>query len=92
MVSNWFALVSIDKMNNFSHFSVLDIVFFIFLYQRWIYKVDKKRVNEFGISGEMEEERKPAETPAAIEGSAPVDAPPSSPKPKEKPKKDKKRD
>ncbi|KAL7032356.1 hypothetical protein ACKWTF_007296 [Chironomus riparius] len=30
-----------------------DIVFFIFLYQRWIYKVDKKRVNEFGFSGEM---------------------------------------
>jgi len=30
-----------------------DIVFFIFLYQRWIYKVDKKRVNEFGYSGEM---------------------------------------
>lgn len=30
-----------------------DIVFFIFLYQRWIYKVDKKRVNEFGVSGEM---------------------------------------
>lgn len=34
-----------------------DIVFFIFLYQRWIYKVDKKRVNEFGFSGEMLEER-----------------------------------
>ncbi|XP_070493644.1 putative lipid scramblase CLPTM1 [Chironomus tepperi] len=30
-----------------------DIVFFIFLYQRWIYKVDKKRVNEFGVTGEM---------------------------------------
>lgn len=35
-----------------------DIVFFIFLYQRWIYKVDHKRVNEFGFSGEMEEEAK----------------------------------
>lgn len=33
-----------------------DIVFFIFLYQRWIYKVDAKRVNEFGFSGEMLEE------------------------------------
>lgn len=31
-----------------------DIVFCIFLYQRWIYKVDKKRVNEFGFSAEME--------------------------------------
>ncbi|KXJ13308.1 cleft lip and palate transmembrane protein 1 homolog [Exaiptasia diaphana] len=29
-----------------------DIVFFIFLYQRWIYKIDPKRVNEFGVSGE----------------------------------------
>lgn len=35
-----------------------DIVFFIFLYQRWIYKVDKKRVNEFGFSGEMEQDAK----------------------------------
>ncbi|XP_032231498.1 cleft lip and palate transmembrane protein 1 homolog [Nematostella vectensis] len=29
-----------------------DIVFFIYLYQRWIYKVDHKRVNEFGLTGE----------------------------------------
>ncbi|XP_072939333.1 putative lipid scramblase CLPTM1 [Epargyreus clarus] len=35
-----------------------DIVFFIFLYQRWIYKVDNKRVNEFGFSGEMEQQQK----------------------------------
>lgn len=33
-------------------FSCLDIVFFIYLYQRWIYRVDPKRVNEFGTSGE----------------------------------------
>ncbi|XP_012271251.1 cleft lip and palate transmembrane protein 1 homolog [Orussus abietinus] len=33
-----------------------DIVFFIFLYQRWIYKTDPKRVNEFGFSAEMEAE------------------------------------
>uniref|UniRef100_A0A1B6G4Q6 Cleft lip and palate transmembrane protein 1 n=1 Tax=Cuerna arida TaxID=1464854 RepID=A0A1B6G4Q6_9HEMI len=39
-----------------------DIVFFIFLYQRWIYKTDPKRINEFGYSGEMEEN-----APAAIE-------------------------
>lgn len=31
---------------------ISDIVFFIFLYQRWIYRVDPKRVNEFGTSGE----------------------------------------
>lgn len=34
-----------------------DIVFFIFLYQRWIYKVDSSRVNEFGFSAEMLEEK-----------------------------------
>ena len=28
-----------------------DIVFFIYLYQRWIYRVDMKHVNEFGTSG-----------------------------------------
>lgn len=26
-------------------------MFFIFLYQRWIYRVDPRRVNEFGTSG-----------------------------------------
>ncbi|XP_073250120.1 putative lipid scramblase CLPTM1 isoform X2 [Porites lutea] len=30
-----------------------DIVFFIALYQRWIYPIDPKRVNEFGTTGEM---------------------------------------
>ncbi|OAF68011.1 hypothetical protein A3Q56_04249 [Intoshia linei] len=30
-----------------------DIVFFIYLYQKWVYKVDPKRVNEFGTSQEM---------------------------------------
>lgn len=46
-----------------------DIVFFIFLYQRWIYKVDHKRVNEFGFSGEMEEQQKLGKsgTPAITE-------------------------
>jgi len=33
-----------------------DIVFFIFLYQRYIYRVDHSRVNEFGFSGDMLEE------------------------------------
>lgn len=56
-----------------------DIVFIIFLYQRWIYKVDAKRVNEFGFSGEMLDKPKQAQildTPkadgkAAIEDSQP---------------------
>jgi hypothetical protein len=29
-----------------------DIIFFIYLYQKWIYPVDKKRTNEFGTTGE----------------------------------------
>jgi len=33
-----------------------DVVFFIFLYQRYIYRVDYTRVNEFGISGDMLDE------------------------------------
>ena len=32
--------------------SLPDIVFFIYLYQRWIYRIDPKRVNEFGYTGE----------------------------------------
>lgn len=31
-----------------------DIIFLIYLYQRWIYPVDKSRVNEFGQGGEDE--------------------------------------
>jgi len=31
-----------------------DLVFLVFLYQRWIYPVDKKRVNEFGQGGDDE--------------------------------------
>lgn len=27
-----------------------DVVFLVFLYQRWIYPVDKTRANEFGYS------------------------------------------
>lgn len=33
-----------------------DVIFLIYLYQRWIYPVDKKRVNEFGFGGEEEDE------------------------------------
>lgn len=53
----------------FDFIFVTDIVFFIFLYQRWIYKVDNKRVNEFGFSGEMEEQQTVAndDTPALTE-------------------------
>lgn len=39
-----------------------DVIFFIWLYQGWKYKVDFKRVNEFGQGGDSddeEEESKP---------------------------------
>lgn len=39
-----------------------DVIFFIWLYQSYKYKVDYKRVNEFGQGGDSdEEEEKPAE-------------------------------
>eukprot|EP01012_Entosiphon_sulcatum_P026116 TRINITY_DN3150_c0_g1_i1.p1 TRINITY_DN3150_c0_g1~~TRINITY_DN3150_c0_g1_i1.p1 ORF type:complete len:588 (+),score=138.74 TRINITY_DN3150_c0_g1_i1:26-1765(+) len=49
-----------------------DIIFFIYLYQRWIYPVDKSRVNEFGQRGDGKapgpEEAEPvAQEPAAIQ-------------------------
>ncbi|KAA0188991.1 hypothetical protein HAZT_HAZT004684 [Hyalella azteca] len=31
-----------------------DVIFFIFLYQRYIYRIDPSRVNEFGFSQDME--------------------------------------
>uniref|UniRef100_A0A8D8RI60 Cleft lip and palate transmembrane protein 1 homolog n=2 Tax=Cacopsylla melanoneura TaxID=428564 RepID=A0A8D8RI60_9HEMI len=54
-----------------------DIVFFIFLYQRYIYRVDPTRVNEFGYSAAKAEqdannavENKPEEQPKAAIKSA----------------------
>lgn len=44
-----------------------DIVFFIFLYQRYIYKEDPTRVNEFGFSAEMLEKK---DSPVEVEGAA----------------------
>jgi hypothetical protein len=35
-----------------------DVIFFVYLYQRWAYKIDYTRVNEFGQGGEEEEEIK----------------------------------
>jgi hypothetical protein len=29
-----------------------DVIFLIYIYQKWVYPVDKKRVNEFGFGGE----------------------------------------
>ena len=33
-----------------------DVIFFVYLYQTWKYKVDYSRVNEFGQGGDDEEE------------------------------------
>lgn len=40
-----------------------DVIFFVWLYQSWKYRVDYKRVNEFGQGGDSDEEVEP--TPAA---------------------------
>merc|ERR1719318_1392237 len=53
-----------------------DIVFFIFLYQRYIYKEDKTRVNEFGYSAEMLDEGAIAEDKE--EGSKPETSEPGA--------------
>jgi len=52
-----------------------DIIFFVYLYQRWAYRTDYTRVNEFGQGGgdEGEEEEKKPEAkalPAAVKGTA----------------------
>lgn len=35
-----------------------DVIYFIALYQSWVYRVDYRRVNEFGQGGEDEDEKK----------------------------------
>jgi hypothetical protein len=49
-----------------------DIVFLIFLYQRWIYPVDKARVNEFGQTGEDQPQEVPEGTPPPAIAAAPT--------------------
>ena len=45
-----------------------DIIFCIYVYQRWIYRVDPKRINEFGTSGEMVD-GPPAEDGGTVNGT-----------------------
>jgi hypothetical protein len=48
-----------------------DVIFFVYLYQTWMYKVDYSRVNEFGQGGdEEEEEEKKANRPLAAPAGA----------------------
>ncbi len=44
-----------------------DLVFLVYLYQRWVYPVDKKRVNEFGFGGTDEKSEADAKL---LEGEA----------------------
>ncbi|KAK7750602.1 hypothetical protein SLS62_007449 [Diatrype stigma] len=46
-----------------------DIIFFIYLYQRWAYKIDYTRVNEFGQGGEDEEGEEPKPLAVAAEAA-----------------------
>ncbi|KAG6595710.1 Cleft lip and palate transmembrane protein 1, partial [Cucurbita argyrosperma subsp. sororia] len=52
IIDDLFAFVI--KMPTLHRLSVFrdDIIFLIYLYQRWKYPVDKKRINEFGFGGE----------------------------------------
>lgn len=43
-----------------------DIIFFIYIYQRYAYKVDPTRVNEFGQGGEDEPEKEPEVRPKSM--------------------------
>merc|ERR1719367_1056469 len=47
-----------------------DIVFFIFLYQKYAYRVDHSRVNEFGFSGDMLEEAEKKKIESNANGNA----------------------
>ncbi|KIV99037.1 uncharacterized protein PV09_09212 [Verruconis gallopava] len=44
-----------------------DVIFFVYLYQKWVYKVDYSRVNEFGQGGESDDEKE--ETKAGKEAT-----------------------
>jgi len=55
---------------HFSHVIFLylaDLIFLIYLYQRWAYPVDKTRVNEFGFGGEDDQASSGEVTPAKEE-------------------------
>lgn len=44
-----------------------DIIFLVYVYQRWVYPVDKKRVNEFGFGGA--DEKAPEAGVGLLEGT-----------------------
>ena len=44
-----------------------DVIFFVWLYQSYKYKIDYKRVNEFGQGGDSDEEGEPTTGPKLVE-------------------------
>lgn len=55
-------------------------MFFVFLYQRWIYRVDPRRVNEFGTSGDSavgKPRQDPLEADPRVEGGKEGDTEPT---------------
>ncbi|KAF5469667.1 hypothetical protein F2P56_013722 [Juglans regia] len=67
IIDDLFAFVI--KMPTLHRLSVFrdDIIFLIYVYQRWIYPVDKKRVNEFGFGGDDDQVTDGAEVAATNE-------------------------
>lgn len=64
-----FDQVSVFLILRLMFFCYADIIFLIYLYQRWKYPVDRKRVNEFGFGGEEEETQKSQITDGAESSS-----------------------
>ncbi|KAK3593434.1 hypothetical protein CHS0354_020196 [Potamilus streckersoni] len=67
-----------------------DVIFFIYLYQRWVYRIDPKRVNEFGTSQEMLEQN--GNAPHAEQLDEPGELPPPEELPPPKLDEEKKND
>lgn len=71
ITAHYFACLKVTAADlNSSSFSPVcspaDVVFFIYLYQRWIYRVDPNRVNEFGTSGADHTQNNTADSAGAI--------------------------
>eukprot|EP00882_Tetradesmus_deserticola_P005055 GHRQ01005326.1.p1 GENE.GHRQ01005326.1~~GHRQ01005326.1.p1 ORF type:complete len:625 (+),score=278.98 GHRQ01005326.1:193-2067(+) len=78
IIDDLFAFVI--KMPTLHRLSVFrdDLIFLIYLYQRWIYRVDMTRVNEFGFSGQQASEVEAAQAAAgAANGAAAADGVPA---------------
>jgi len=49
-----------------------DVIFFIFLYQKWVYKTDMTRVNEYGTSGDGTPVEEPEKLDSTTNGQIPI--------------------